>query len=52
MIYNDIYYSIFYSINIKANVYPDENLLKGVTIVDTQLSSDLSIAKVFVSVLG
>jgi ribosome-binding factor A len=38
--------------DVKAVVYPDENLLKCVTIVDIALSADLSSAKVYISVLG
>ena len=39
-------------IDIKAKSYPDEDLLRGTSIVDVDLSPDLSYAKVFISVLG
>mmetsp|Transcript_14632 Transcript_14632/g.21806 ORF Transcript_14632/g.21806 Transcript_14632/m.21806 type:complete len:199 (+) Transcript_14632:29-625(+) len=38
--------------DIKANVYPDENLLKAVSIINIDLSSDFSIAKITISVAG
>eukprot|EP01038_Epipyxis_sp_PR26KG_P015188 gene15188-20459_t len=38
--------------DIKAKVYPSEKLLKGVAIADIELSGDLSMAKVYISVLG
>ena len=44
--------SIICDVDIKAVNYPDENLLKATTIVDIDLSADLTYAKVFVSVLG
>lgn len=43
---------IICSCDIKANVYPDEEMLKTVSIVDIDLSPDFSTAKVFISVLG
>ena len=33
-------------------VYPDENLLRATTIVDVDVSADLTYAKVYISVLG
>lgn len=44
--------SIICDVDIKAVNYPDENLLKATTIVDIDLSADLTYAKVFISVLG
>jgi ribosome-binding factor A len=38
--------------DIKANVYPEERLLRGVTIADIDFASDLSTAKVSLSILG
>jgi ribosome-binding factor A len=38
--------------DIKANVYPDERLLRGVTIDDIDFASDLTTAKVSLSILG
>lgn len=38
--------------DIKATVYPDDGLLRSVTICDIDLSGDLSSAKVYISVLG
>jgi ribosome-binding factor A len=38
--------------DIKANVYPEERLLRGVTVVDIDFASDLSTAKVSLSILG
>lgn len=43
---------IICSCDIKANVYPDESLLRGVTISDIEFASDLSSAKIYLSVLG
>eukprot|EP01041_Mallomonas_annulata_P001079 gene1079-2109_t len=43
---------IISEIDIKASVYPDEFLLKGTSVVDVEISADLSFAKVFISVLG
>lgn len=43
---------IICSIDIKAAVYPDEDLLRATTIVDVEVSGDLSTAKVSLSVLG
>ena len=39
-------------IDIKATVYPDEDLLRSTSIVDIDLSADLSLAKVYITVLG
>ena len=44
--------SIITECDIKAVIYPDENLLKATSIVDVDISPDLSFAKVFISVLG
>jgi ribosome-binding factor A len=44
--------SILFDIDIKAVTYPDENLLRSTSIVDVEVSADLTFAKVFVSVLG
>lgn len=38
--------------DIKANIYPEDNLLKSVNILNIQLSADLSIAKVLISASG
>jgi ribosome-binding factor A len=38
--------------DIKARSYPDEDLLRGTTVADVDISPDLSYAKVFVTVLG
>jgi ribosome-binding factor A len=38
--------------DIKATVYPDESLLRAVSIADIEFSSDLGIAKVYISILG
>lgn len=38
--------------DIKATVYPDEALLRGVSIADIEFTADLSMAKVFLSILG
>ena len=43
---------IICDIDIKAAVYPDENLLRGVTISEVEVSPDLSVARAFVSVMG
>ena len=44
--------SIICDIDIKAVVYPDENLLRATSIVDVDVSADLTYAKVYISVLG
>jgi len=44
--------SIITEVDIKAVIYPDENLLRATSIVDVDISADLSFAKVFISVLG
>ena len=38
--------------DIKANVYPDENLMRSVTVLNVELSADLSLAKVSISASG
>jgi ribosome-binding factor A len=38
--------------DIKATTYPSEGLLRATSIVDVDLSPDLSFAKVYISVLG
>jgi ribosome-binding factor A len=38
--------------DIKARVYPDEDLLKSTCITDVEISPDLAYAKVFISVVG
>lgn len=38
--------------DIKAVVYPDDDLLRGTTIADVEVSGDLSTAKVMISVMG
>ena len=43
---------IICNVDIKANAYPDEDLLKATSIVDVEISSDLSYAKVYITVLG
>ena len=43
---------IICNVDIKANAYPDEDLLKATSIVDVDISSDLSYAKVYITVLG
>jgi len=43
---------IICGIDIKANVYPSENLLRCTSISEVEVSPDLSYAKVFISVLG
>ena len=44
--------SIICDIDIKASVYPSEELLRGTSISEVELSPDLSFAKVYISVLG
>jgi ribosome-binding factor A len=44
--------SIICDIDIKASVYPNEELLRSTSISEVEVSADLSFAKVFVSVLG
>jgi len=44
--------SIICDVDIKASVYPSEELLRSTSIVEVELSPDLSYAKVFISVLG
>lgn len=44
--------SIICDIDIKAAVYPEEDLLRGVAISEVEVSSDLMFAKIFISVLG
>eukprot|EP00607_Mallomonas_marina_P009725 CAMPEP_0182419142 /NCGR_PEP_ID=MMETSP1167-20130531/3543_1 /TAXON_ID=2988 /ORGANISM="Mallomonas Sp, Strain CCMP3275" /LENGTH=178 /DNA_ID=CAMNT_0024593793 /DNA_START=373 /DNA_END=909 /DNA_ORIENTATION=+ len=39
-------------VDIKATIYPEEFLLRGTSVVDVDISPDLSYAKVFISVLG
>ena len=39
-------------IDIKTTSYPDESLLRLTSVVDVEISSDLTYAKVFISVLG
>jgi ribosome-binding factor A len=43
---------IICSIDIKATVYPSEDLLRSTSIVHIDVTSDLASAKVFVNVLG
>ena len=38
--------------DIKANAYPDDELLRSTTVCDVDVSSDLSSATIYVSVLG
>ena len=38
--------------DIRATSYPDEDLLKSTCITDVEISSDLTYAKVFISVIG
>ena len=38
--------------DIKAINYPDENLLRSVSIADIEFSNDLAFAKVYLSILG
>ena len=38
--------------DIKANVYPDENLMRSVTVLNVELSADLSLATVSISASG
>lgn len=44
--------AIICDIDIKATVYPNEELLRGTSVSEVELSPDLSYAKVFISVLG
>lgn len=44
--------SIICDIDIKATSYPDDNLLRATSIAEVEVSSDLSFAKVYVSVIG
>ena len=44
--------SIICDVDIKAAVYPDENLLRSVSISEVEVSNDLMFAKAHVSVLG
>ena len=39
-------------VDIKAVNYPDEDLLRGTSVVDVDISPDLSYAKVFITILG
>lgn len=38
--------------DVKANVYPDEGLLRGTTVSKVEVSADLMFAKIYVSVMG
>ena len=38
--------------DVKANAYPSEDLLRGTSIADVEISGDLTTAKVFISVIG
>jgi ribosome-binding factor A len=44
--------AIIYECDIKSNNYPDDQLLRSVTISDIELTADLSIAKVQLSIFG
>ena len=43
---------IICDVDIKAAVYPNENLLRSVTITEVEVTPDLMFAKAFVSVMG
>jgi len=43
---------IICGVDIKASVYPSEDLLRCTSISEVEVSADLSFAKVFISVLG
>jgi len=43
---------IIADLDIKATVYPDEDLLRATSVAEVEVSSDLSYAKIFISVLG
>jgi ribosome-binding factor A len=43
---------IICSCEIKAAVYPEDRLLRAVTITDVDITSDLSAAKIYISVMG
>ena len=43
---------IICDVDIKASVYPNENLLRSVTISEVEVTPDLMFAKAFVSVMG
>jgi ribosome-binding factor A len=43
---------IITDIDIKAKVYPDEDLLRATSVAEVEVSPDLSYAKIFISVLG
>ena len=43
---------IIADVDIKATTYPDEDLMRGTSVVDVDISPDLSYAKVFVTILG
>ncbi len=43
---------IISEVDIKANIYPDEDLLRGTIVSDVEISPDLTNAKVYVSVHG
>ena len=45
-------FSIICGGDIKANAYPDDDLLRSTTVCEVEVSSDLSSAVVYVSVLG
>ena len=44
--------SIICDMDIRAKVYPDEDLLRGTSVSEVEVSPDLSYAKIYVSVLG
>lgn len=44
--------SIICDMDIKAKVYPDEDLLRGTSVSEVEVSPDLSYAKIYISVLG
>ena len=43
---------IISEVDIKANVYPDEDLLRGTIVTEVEISPDLSNAKAYISVHG
>ena len=43
---------IITDIDIKAKVYPDEDLLRATSVAEVEVSADLSYVKIFISVLG
>ena len=43
---------IISEVDIKANIYPDEDLLRGTIVSEVEISPDLTNAKVYVSVHG